>query len=219
MDVAEHVPDIRPGMLFRTAWGLDPGLVSAVTGPTVNIDLRRPVEKTEHESRIDSPGIVEIPIHQEGVAHVLGDLPGRSEYTAMYCGMVDNCGLALARVLGTVSRSLSCGVVVGCSMGKDRTGVALALILASLGTPFETILRAEHQARAQIATVVQGITDPTWFTSLTCEQILHRLAVGHESIGDCLRHCETNHGSVAGYLAEIGVTAAVLTTFKESLAA
>jgi protein-tyrosine phosphatase len=216
IDVADHVPGLRHGMLLRTAWGLEPGLVRTIGHSTVHIDLRRQQEKLPEELDIDQRRIITIPVHQANAAKRAGQDAGRVEYTEMYRDMLGSCRPAVVRLFDAVAGALEHGAVLGCSMGKDRTGVLVALILAGIGVPTNAIVAAERSAREVIADAVRRT--PNAGPPLTNEQILRLLRTAPESIGDCLEQCEQAHGSVAGYLAAIGIpgkTMRVLRTLRE----
>jgi protein-tyrosine phosphatase len=96
-------------------------------------------------------------------------------------------------------------LVFNCSAGKDRTGVAAALILGALGVPEEAIIedyllsnstfnRSASAANARLATVGPEI-------------VAAILGVDASYIHAALAAVEAEHGSVAGYLeARLGVS-------------
>lgn len=217
IDIAEHVPGIIPGRLFRTAWGLEPGLAGAVREPSLIIDLRTQPEKTQREIEVGCGKVLDIPVYQPGVARMLGNMPGRAEYTRNYQALVDGCGAALARVAEAVARSGRTRVVIGCSMGRDRTGVAVGLMLAGIGVPAAVIHAAERSVRGRIAQAVREY--PLEVEGMAKEQVLSRLDAAHESLADCLDYCAAGHGSVAGYLSSLGVSPPALAQLRMKLAA
>jgi protein-tyrosine phosphatase len=207
IDVGSHVPAIRRGTLFRSAWGLDPRLQSAVPGDMVCIDLRSVEEKTPAERRLANGRIMTIPVNQGGVAEMLGPHPGRAEYGAVYRGILDNCRPALKEAIDAIAGSLRQGVFVGCSIGKDRTGVLLALTLSAIGISADEVVCAERGARADIIRYIEAMPDEVVrFGALSREQVLDRLQTAPEALADSLAHCGTSDGSTAAYLAAIGVS-------------
>ncbi|MGO3796296.1 MAG: tyrosine-protein phosphatase [Pauljensenia sp.] len=52
---------------------------------------------------------------------------------ALYTHLLDDCGATLARAVASISRAPEGAVLVHCTVGKDRTGVVVALALAAVG--------------------------------------------------------------------------------------
>jgi protein-tyrosine phosphatase len=107
-------------------------------------------------------------------------------------------------------------LVFNCSAGKDRTGVAAALILSALGVPEATIIEDyllsnsayDRTASAANATLVK----------LGPEIVAAILGVDASYIHAALAAMDEAHGSVAGYLeARLGVTARELGRIREQL--
>ena len=107
-------------------------------------------------------------------------------------------------------------LVFNCSAGKDRTGVAAALILSALGVPEATIIEDyllsnstyDRTASAASATLVK--LDP--------EIVAAILGVDASYIHAALEAVDAEYGSVAGYLeARLGVTERDLGGIRELL--
>jgi protein-tyrosine phosphatase len=58
----------------------------------------------------------------------------------MYRHVFDERGPALAEVVRSLLEPEGMPAVIGCAAGKDRTGVAIALVLAVVGVPTDTIV-------------------------------------------------------------------------------
>jgi protein-tyrosine phosphatase len=215
LDVAEGVPALHNGMLFRTSWALYGGLPAAATESTVNIDLRHCAEMRADELNLFSEKIIRCPIHQSGTESTLGDSPGRREYASMYCGMIDTCGPAIARAIEFIASSLTTGVVVGCSAGKDRTGIIVALVLSAIGIPAEVVLDAEYRARDRISRAIEWTSDAEWAWHLDREHAVRRMRTAHEAVMDCLEYCADRHGSIAQYLLHINIAESTLAALAE----
>jgi protein-tyrosine phosphatase len=109
-------------------------------------------------------------------------------------------------------------LVFHCSAGKDRTGIASALILSTLGVPHEQIfadylltnsamdLEAEHFTRR---TGQVGIGDEySLLQRATAEIRAPLLRAYPEYLGAAIAQIESDHGSIANYLIEqLGVSA------------
>lgn len=203
IDVGDHAPGIRTGVLFRSAWGIDPGLPVAVDDPIWKVDMRGRKHVTPEELAVDHSRIAVIPVEQPSGSAVLATHATRADYTANYLGMLDSCGHALAQVVQAIADGLEDGgCVLGCSIGRDRTGMVLALIQRGLGMSLPDILAAEARMRAELARLVA--ISPHSFEGMTREQVLTRLRAAHEPVVDSIQLREPQWESVRGYLAAHG---------------
>jgi protein-tyrosine phosphatase len=69
----------------------------------------------------------------------LGEI-GASWLTRSYRGMIDECAPDLGAVFRRLAREDGVPAVLHCTAGKDRTGVAVALLLLLLGVPRELVI-------------------------------------------------------------------------------
>jgi protein-tyrosine phosphatase len=112
-------------------------------------------------------------------------------------------------------------LVFNCTAGKDRTGGAAALVLASLGVPRATIVADFHltdravDLRATFAARPHERTDR--YAGLD-RSVMAPLGEAHPSYAEAfLDGIDERWGSVDGYLAEQGVTAAMLDDVRAHL--
>ncbi|NGP08099.1 tyrosine-protein phosphatase [Rhodococcus sp. 14C212] len=142
---------VRHGLLYRsgTPQFLDPDAARALitdTGIRATIDLRLP-----HEVAIEGRG----PLDELGVRHLphpfsirdtvapdsaVAPMPGDDPLVTRYLAYLAEDA---AGVVSLISRLLEPGVLpvlVHCTVGKDRTGVAVALLLAAIGVRREDIV-------------------------------------------------------------------------------
>lgn len=207
LDVGDFVPEVRRDLLFRTSWGVNPGLVVAVDDPVAKVDLRGRAFVTAEELALDHRNIAVVEVEQPRRVAV-ADTDGRAEYTNTYMALLSDCGSALAQAVQvTFEQIISGGSVVGCSLGRDRTGILIALMLRGLGLDVTEIQRSEASMRERLATLVDISPHP--FEGLSRRQLSGRLRAAHESIGDMLRYCEDAHGSVQDYLGSNGLNRAI----------
>ena len=104
-------------------------------------------------------------------------------------------------------------VIVHCAAGKDRTGIACALVLETLGVERETIfadymLTNETLDFAERAKLVRARLEPR-LGPLSDEAIAPMIGVEAHYLQAALDTIESGSGSIAGYLADtLGVTLA-----------
>jgi protein-tyrosine phosphatase len=108
-------------------------------------------------------------------------------------------------------------VITHCFAGKDRTGLTVALVLESIGIDRDAIMAdflrsnaAVPQLRESILTSIrnrsgEGMTDEivTFAEARLTEEVL---GVREEYLDAARRVIDTDYGSLANYLAALGVT-------------
>jgi len=100
-------------------------------------------------------------------------------------------------------------VVVNCSAGKDRTGIATALVLTALGVPYETV-RQDYllsNGAPGMGTLAQSFGGPgSPMAALSPEVAQLLLGVDGSWLDAAFDQMRLDHGSVEGYLRdELGV--------------
>lgn len=137
------------------------------------------------------------------------DLVAERTKAATYRGSVLRNGHAIGAAIGAIADAPAGGVIVHCAVGRDRTGMIVALVLAAAGVPDELIaadysytaecLRSEHEA------ALAAVTDPAARAAL-----LEQQASPAENILGMLRVATERYGDVRRYLLGNGVTPAQL---------
>ena len=134
---------IRTGRIFRAACLnklTDEGAKTlSDLGLKTVIDLRTPLECDEQPDRIAGvPGLEAVTeVRIEFLSTLLG-LPGNSR--DLYAHLANVCGNGIVEVLEYLARPDAMPTLVHCLVGKDRTGLLIALLLELLGVPRATIL-------------------------------------------------------------------------------
>jgi protein-tyrosine phosphatase len=119
------------------------------------IDLRWPDELTSAPSVFaSSPDVryMNIPVFDESP-------PETDTSTDIYRAMVDAQGERLAEVVKALLSPGGLPAVVGCAAGKDRTGVAIAIVLEAVGVPRDVIVADYMLSTECFATPMDG-ADP-----------------------------------------------------------
>jgi protein-tyrosine phosphatase len=110
-------------------------------------------------------------------------------------------------------------VVICCSLGKDKTGVAAALILAALGVDREQIIRDFLLSNQLIDYDVFLPNDEVYFSDADVQETMTAmLSAHHEVIAFILRRVNKQYGSMNHFLEnEIKLTAGKRERLKEIL--
>jgi protein-tyrosine phosphatase len=190
----------------------------AALGIRTVIDLRRPNEVDELGRFPQTDGVDYHHIHLRHPAwpsHEFTDTAARTSfvverYREMSIASADGFGTALRLIADAGTAPL----VFHCIAGKDRTGVLAALTLSLLGVDDDTVAddyqlseAAEPQAWARWKSRKPAILPrPENVTVSPRDAMLHFLT-----------DLRDRHGSVAGYVASVGVTEAHLTALRDHL--
>ncbi|MCX5205853.1 tyrosine-protein phosphatase [Streptomyces sp. NBC_00237] len=129
---------LRPGVLCRSAGlaALDgPGRAALRRSVSLVIDLRSEREATAAPAAAH-PRTVRLPL-LDGDASGMLDLPTLS---GLYADLLDSAGSTFAQVARLVAEPADGAVLVHCTAGKDRTGLAVALVLNAVGVDRDAIV-------------------------------------------------------------------------------
>jgi protein-tyrosine phosphatase len=112
-------------------------------------------------------------------------------------------------------------LVFHCTAGKDRTGVAAALILRALGVPRETVVKdyllTNHSAQVFIDEVNAQISERNT-RLIAAEQLYPLMAASPRLIGAALDHIDAQYGGVEPYLRQrAGLSDDTLARLREVL--
>ena len=109
-------------------------------------------------------------------------------------------------------------VVVNCTAGKDRTGIATALVLTALGVPYATVREdfLLSNGAPGMKTLLGGMAGP--WARLPAEVVQPLVGVEGEYLDAAFDQIARDHGSVEGYLAtDLGVGPAELAALRRRL--
>ncbi len=121
--------------------------------------------------------------------------------------IVENNPHVYARVFELIADESNLPIVVHCTAGKDRTGVAVALLLALLGVPDEVIAADYSLSNRYFDTYVaigERAIQSVGRLGLTTEAILPLFTANPDTILATLAHVREKYGSVEAYLMQAG---------------
>jgi protein-tyrosine phosphatase len=163
------------------------------------IDLRWPSELASAPSVFrDSPRVRyrSIPL----LAFEEDDPTPHLGLVGMYRRILDERGAHLVQVVRAVIEPEGVPVAIGCAAGKDRTGVAVALILAALGVPRELVV-ADY---AMSAGFFAGPVDDPHLVDWRGGPV--ETESPPEYMEEVLRHLDERHGGALALLRAGGMT-------------
>ncbi|MGM7678808.1 tyrosine-protein phosphatase [Microbacterium sp. A94] len=234
-----------PGVLLRSdaLASLTPKGLEALAATTVGVivDLRTQAERTVAPDRIpDSRPItvVELPILQGAMADMamqLGngsssaktppahfDVPTLGDlYTQMLAGSAD-AFVQIARLIVAEKGSSASAVLVHCTAGKDRTGLATALMLDAGGVERAAVIDDYAASQNNLAGAwADGMIHAVSSYGVEITPALRLLITGTppQAIEQALAWVDDHHGDAAGYLRSAGFTADELSLLRARFAA
>ncbi|MGW5351764.1 tyrosine-protein phosphatase [Streptomyces sp. NPDC004031] len=225
----------------RTRWGLvfradapdrlTPADLAALTplGLRVAYDLRTPEERAKAPSALPA-AVRHEPYDIGGDASrtsLLGDLFRAGRLDALpddflhrvYLDMADQDAATFGRVLTGLAAPDGAPALVHCTAGKDRTGMAAALLLSALGVPTAAVLddytlSRRHYSERRLTAMLPRLR------RLGLDESRYHAVFGapRSAMEHTLAALRDRHGSVAGYLTDrCGVTAGTLAALRERL--
>lgn len=134
----------------------------------------------------------------------------------LYRGSIARNGRTIAAATRAVIQAPPGGVLVHCMVGKDRTGILLAVILDALGAPAEQIIedytRTEANLAPHFAAELAAVQDPA-----RRQRLAFRQHSTPETMAGLLEELHTEHGGGAAYLARHGLSKGQLEALSRRL--
>jgi protein-tyrosine phosphatase len=232
---------VRWGRLYRSGVmaRLSPAAAARVQALGVRsvCDLRRTAERALHPNPSFGAGVRRFewdseqessPIRDRAFADSDDVASVRAAMLRMYERLPFGLQPRLAGVFAALDHAGEGATIVHCTAGKDRTGVAVALVLESLGVRRDAIvddytltntavdLRAQLLGRGGTGAGLAATAEPILALSSTAQDAM--LAARPEYIQASLDAIEASHGSVRRYLLdELAIEPAVLDRLRERL--
>lgn len=208
---------IREGVLFRSGnlAHVGPEAHSFLTERVARVvDLRDDSEASAEPCALPGLRIDRIPLFAGSVASfLLGDV----SLAGLYRHIVEDGADRIVRVVRILSEGEP--TLVHCTLGKDRTGVSVALVLAAVGADRDAIVDDYALTASQL---------PESRNRAIAKWLEERLPIAHDAIAvatqspapvmrDLLKSIDERHGSAADYLLGAGLSRAELDALGAAL--
>ncbi|MDQ1396202.1 MAG: protein-tyrosine phosphatase [Acidimicrobiaceae bacterium] len=162
----------------------------------------------------ESPDVIEMLTADDGRSF------GVDFMVTMYEELVAGHGQVFATLLSHLSDAERLPAVFHCTAGKDRTGVAAALLLRLLGVDRETVLDDyELTTRYRSTTRIEQLRPRLEAAGVDVEAVRPFLSAPRPALAAALDAIDARHGSVEGFLLAHGLDAAVPDRLRASLVA
>jgi protein-tyrosine phosphatase len=192
---------VRTGLVLRSACLAqltDEGAKTlADLGLKTVFDLRTAVEREEVPDRLaGAPGLEQVDALVVDFLTTLVGIP--TESRELYRHLADVSGNGIVEVLEYLARPGALPALVHCHVGKDRTGILVALLLELLGVPRDEILPDYVASNAGLGSVAHT-------------------QVQAEVLAWTLEGLEERYGSTRGYLEAHGLTDETVEALRAAL--
>lgn len=138
----------------------------------------------------------------------------------VYKGMIDRNGAIFAEVARLAAEAEDLPLVIHCTAGKDRTGLAIALLLLALGVPEETVVAdytLSNYAFDELAEAMKPEILPLQAFGFEEEQLRPFLLAEARTMTAALDYLRRRHGSVESYLSRAGAGETTLRKLGDTL--
>jgi protein-tyrosine phosphatase len=142
---------------------------------------------------------------------------GTYDWAAAYAGMLEVGGPAYRRMFETLATTDALPAVFQCAAGRDRTGVAAALLLDVIGVDHDTIARDYALTGVHLRPHADRFRGQSNRMSMSSEELARLLDTSEAAMTRFLGTLTHRYGSAAGYLASVGVAASTLMAVCERL--
>lgn len=209
---------LRSGLLFR---GAAPGDATptgakqiAALGLRTIVDLREPAELDQLPSpEVDGWVTTHNPIYRDRV-----DVNGVRDLATLYSKILRECTDSVVSAVTALAQPDALPALVHCSLGKDRTGVVIAVVLSALGVPDDVVAEdfrrtddafsEEERAHRFQRAVEIGFSQ---------QQVATLFGSPPEVMRGLLDEVREEFGSTARYLLAHGVSAEDLAALRNTL--
>ena len=182
------------------------------------VDLRRPGEVSRAGYRIaDEAGAryQHIPIFDDEAYHTV-DAPAR-DLDELYRLLLDHCIAQFAAVLRAISAEGAAPALIHCAVGKDRTGLAIALALSVAGVPRATIATDYALSYKLLAPLYDDWRADVRERGGDLQRLERMIDTRSETIIRALEYVDARYEGVEGYLGRAGMTEAETSRLRDVL--
>lgn len=135
--------------------------------------------------------------------------------------MIDNNAAIFAAILRRIADEKNLPLLIHCTAGKDRTGIAIALLLRLLGVSEQTVLEDYSLSNLYYdyyRKVTGRILRQLSYFGVSEEEARPLLIANPATLAAMFRHIDTKYGSVEGYLtAAVGLDDTTLARIRANL--
>ena len=131
--------------------------------------------------------------------------------------LVDHCQPALKQTIAIVADESDGAVIVHCTLGKDRTGVIIALLLSAVGVPDAVVVEDYTLTGEYVEPLLPTLREQALKTGRDMDVYEKMLVTDAAAMARFLQYVHDEYGGASEYLRRIGITDAQLTALRARL--
>ena len=208
---------VRSGVLLRSGQlsGATTAGASALRASVDHIvDLRDGEEVAAEPTEIEGPDTTHLPLF---LGSVRSFFEADTSLDDLYLHLLEESGQRLVEAIRIISRGRR--TLVHCTVGKDRTGVTVALALSAVGADREAVIADYALTESQLP--AQRSRRIAEYLRTQHPEAVHAVALATQSPAPVMRRLleqiDERWGSAAGYLRAQGMTEDELTALSTAL--
>jgi protein-tyrosine phosphatase len=144
---------------------------------------------------------------------------GRLNFRDLYVDMLRSSGATFARLIDLLADEANYPLVFHCSAGRDRAGVAAAVVLAAAGVESSTITRDYMLSSRCAESLGERIRVLAAGQGVDADLLLENFALRPSFMDGTLEALRTELGGLDRYLWKLGVTEDTLARFRDCFVA
>ena len=208
---------VRPGVLLRSgqlAGATTVGAAALRASVEHTIELRDGEEVAAEPSEIEGPDTTHLPLF---LGSVRSFFEADTSLDDLYLHLLEESGERLVEAIRIISRGQR--TLVHCTVGKDRTGVTVALALSAVGADREAVIADYALTESQLP--AQRSRRIAEYLRTQHPEAVHAVALATQSPAPVMRRLleqvDERWGSAAGYLRAQGMTDEELAALRVAL--
>lgn len=217
---------VRSGVVLRSAtpFFLDATQAHALVddlGIRTRVDLRSEVEIEElpntHVSSLPHQA-VHLPLRSGGEwTHHTDPVDRNEAVAAHYARYLRHSPSSITRIVALAADPGSAAMLVHCSAGKDRTGVAVAVLLSAAGVERDEIVADYARTREDLDALLDQLRTLPAYKERLAALPEESLTAEPRTMELFLAHLDSEYGGATGYLAAHGVGGDLLEGLRRTL--
>lgn len=215
----------RTGRLLRSAtpYHLDAAQVAVLTGGLgvqLRIDLRSRGEvagATNAHLTTEEHAVLLAPLSSGGRDVVPDIADPVAAMTAHYLRFLEHAGESFAAIARAVVAPGRVPALVHCTLGKDRTGVTVALLLSSVGVTDDAVVADYALTQGRTDALLARLREVPGYRERLAELPAEGLAARPATMVAFLTGVRATYGDARGYLGSVGVSDVTLDALTDLL--
>ncbi|MDX6286668.1 MAG: protein-tyrosine phosphatase [Frankiales bacterium] len=140
------------------------------------------------------------------------------DLAVIYAGYLEHSPDSLVRAVTLISEESNLPAVVHCTVGKDRTGIVVAMLLDVLGVEHEVIVADYAETAHNMEALLERLKRSELFRRIKLDQLPpHVLSAEPDTMRRFLAQLSAEHGGAERWFTDHGVSAKTLEDLRSAL--